>query len=134
MNRIKQLVTTAPVLRYYDPKEGLTLQCDASDTGLGAALLQKDQPIAFASRALTPCERNYAQIEKELLAVIYGLEKFHQYTFGNDTVRSKTPRIYCEETINASSKAPAAHVTPDANVRCRTDTSQRYANGAGRHA
>ena len=81
MNRIKQLVTKAPVLKYYDPQEDLTLQCDASDAGLGAALLQKGQPIAFASRALQSV-RNYAQIEKDLLAVIYGLEKFHQYTFG----------------------------------------------------
>ena len=53
---IKKLVTTAPVLRYYDPQKELTLQCDASDTGLGTALLQKGQPIAFASRALMECE------------------------------------------------------------------------------
>ena len=82
VNRIKKLVTAAPVLRYYDPQEELILQCDASDTGLGAVLLQKEQPIAFFGRALAECERNYAQIEKELLAVIYGLEKFHQYTLG----------------------------------------------------
>ena len=82
VNHIKQMVTKAPVLKYCDPQEDLTLQCDASDTGLGTALLQEGQPIAFASRALTECERNYAQTEKELLAVIYGVEKFRQYTFG----------------------------------------------------
>ena len=53
---IKLLVTNSPVLRYYDPEEELTLQCDASEKGLGAALLQQGHRIAFASRALTSCE------------------------------------------------------------------------------
>jgi hypothetical protein len=44
--------------------------------------LQNDQPIAYASRALTKTEQNYAQIEKELPAVVFGMEKFHQYTYG----------------------------------------------------
>ena len=79
---IKLLVTNAPVLRYYDPREELTLQCDASEKGLGAALLQQGHPIAFASRALTACEMGYAPIEKELLAVVYGMERFHHYTYG----------------------------------------------------
>ena len=71
---IKLLVTNSPVLRYYNPEEELTLQCDSSDKGLGAALLQQGQPIAFARRALTACEMGYAPIEKELLAVVYGME------------------------------------------------------------
>jgi hypothetical protein len=75
-------VCTSPVLKYYDPKEELTLQCNASLTGLGASLLQNGQPIAFASRALTDVETRYAQIEKEMLAVVFGLERFHRYTYG----------------------------------------------------
>ena len=59
----------------------LTLQCDASDEGLGAILLQKDQPIASASRSLTDAESRYAQMEKEPLAILYGLERFHTYTY-----------------------------------------------------
>ena len=51
------------------------LQCDASDTGLGATLLQNGQPVAYASRSLTHTERDYAQIEKELLAIVFGAEK-----------------------------------------------------------
>ena len=50
--------------------------------GLGTTLMQNNQPIAYASRALTKTEQNYAQIEKELLAVVFGMEKFHQYTYG----------------------------------------------------
>lgn len=81
----KQLVMTAPILAYYNPKKELTVQCDASEKGLGAALLQEGQPVSFASRALTPTECRYAQIEKEMLAVVFALGKFHQYTFGRHT-------------------------------------------------
>ena len=79
---IKKLITKPPILKYYEPQKPLVLQCDASDHGLGAALIQEEKPIAFASRALTNAERNYAQIEKELLAIAYGTERFHQYTYG----------------------------------------------------
>lgn len=58
LHEIKTLVTSEPVLKYYDPNMELTLQSDASETGLGAA----KQLIAYASRALT--ETRYAQIEK----------------------------------------------------------------------
>ena len=75
-------MTTAPVLSYYDPKAELEIQCDASQTGLGAALLQRGRPIAYTSKSLTETERRYAQIEKEMLAIVFSLEKFHQYTYG----------------------------------------------------
>ncbi|KAK5866505.1 hypothetical protein PBY51_020693 [Eleginops maclovinus] len=87
--RLKDKIAKAPVLKYYNPKEELTLQCDASETGLGAALTQKGEPVAFGSRALTQTERGYAQIEKECLAIVFGMEKFHQYTYGRKvTVQS----------------------------------------------
>ena len=47
--RIKEMATTAPLLRYYNPAEELTIQCDASEKGLGATFPQKAQPVAFAS-------------------------------------------------------------------------------------
>ncbi|XP_064638291.1 uncharacterized protein LOC135494308 [Lineus longissimus] len=84
--KLKHLTTTAPVLRYFDVHEDTTIQCDASDTGLGAAIMQKEQPVAYASRALTSAERNYAQIEKELLAIVYATKKFHQYTYGRKVI------------------------------------------------
>lgn len=62
--KIKRMVVATPVLKYYNPDEELTIQCDASDKGLGAALLQQGQPVAFASRALTDTETRY---EKEML-------------------------------------------------------------------
>ena len=86
---IKELVTAAPLLQYYDVNKELTIQCDASQSGLGATMMQEGKPIAFASRALTDTETRYAQIEKELLAIVYSLEKFYQYTYGRFvTVRS----------------------------------------------
>ena len=79
---VKRAVCDAPVLRYFNSKLPTVLQCDSSETGLGATLMQEGHPIAYASRALTQTEQNYAQIEKELLAVVFGFEKFHQFTYG----------------------------------------------------
>ena len=51
---VKEALVLSPVLGYYDTKKELTLQVDASSTGLGAALIQEGKPIAYASKALTP--------------------------------------------------------------------------------
>ena len=83
---IKKLVSSPPLLKYYEPGKSLVLQCDASEKGLGASLLQDGKPIAYASRALTTTETNYAQIEKELLAIVFGVERFHQYTYGRKVI------------------------------------------------
>ena len=82
--KTKQAITSAPTLHYYNPSKELTLENDASDYGLGSALLQEGKPVAFASRSLSPSERNYAQLEKEMLAVVFGLEKFHHYSYGKN--------------------------------------------------
>ena len=82
---VKKLISAAPVLAYYQPAEQLEIQCDSSQSGFGAALIQNGQPIAYASRALTETESRYAQIE-EMLAVIVAVEKFNNYTFGRKTI------------------------------------------------
>ena len=71
LEKMKILVNEASVLCLYDHAKEITVQCDASQTGLGAALLQEGQPLAFASSALTDTETRYAQIEKEMLAVVW---------------------------------------------------------------
>ena len=81
----KKLTTAEPVLRYFDPNTDLEIQCDASDKGLGATLMQEGQPIAYASRRLTTTEQRYAPIEKEMLAIVWSMEKYHQHTYGNFT-------------------------------------------------
>ena len=83
-DEVKTLITCHPVLQYYDVTKEVTLQCDASQSGVGAALLQEGHPVAFTSRALTSTERNYAQIEKELLAIVHACDRFDQYVFGRE--------------------------------------------------
>ena len=86
MARIQRMISTAPVLAYYDVTKPITIQCDASQFGLGAALLQDGHPIAYSSQALMVIERNYVQIKKELLAIVYACEMFDQYIFGKSDV------------------------------------------------
>ena len=81
---LKEKVSNAPVLRYYDPKKDLVMSVDASSKGLGSVILQEGQPIAYASRALTKAQQNYAQIEKETLGITFACNRFHQYIFGRE--------------------------------------------------
>jgi len=85
MTKVKEILSSAPVLHYFVPSAVSTIQADASQSGLGACLLQKGKPITFVSRSLSPAEANYVQIEKELLAVVFACSKFHQYIYGFPT-------------------------------------------------
>ena len=82
-NQIKKLVCKDTTLQYFDVQKPVTVQVDASKKGLGAALLQEGCPVAFASKALTPTEQWYANIECEMLACIFRAEQFHMYVFGH---------------------------------------------------
>ena len=87
---ILKLMASTPVLRYYDMTQEVTLQNDASESGLGAVLLQNGQPVTFASKALTKTEQGYAQIEKECLAIVFACERFDQYLHGRDLITVQT--------------------------------------------
>ena len=102
--KLKEMVTCTPVLRYYNLKEEVTLQCDASQSGLGAALMQNGQPVAYASRALTPAETRYAQIEKELLAIVFACERFDAYVYGRDLVNVETDHKPLKSLASASQR------------------------------
>ena len=82
LRKIKEALTTNPVLSFYDVEKPVKIQADASSTGLGACLLQEGKPVAYASRTLTTAEKSYAQIEKEMLAITYSCRKFHPYIYG----------------------------------------------------
>ena len=81
-DRLRELCTRPPVLRFFDPAKPVEIFCDASSSGLGAVLLQENQPVAFSSRSLTDAETRYAQIEKEMLSIVHACVKFHNYIFG----------------------------------------------------
>ena len=85
--KLKETLTSAPVLKIADPDAKYTVATDASDFAIGAVLTQKegecDYPIAFESRKLSPAETNYATHEKELLAIVHALKKWRTYLEGN---------------------------------------------------
>lgn len=84
--KVKQLLCKAPILEFYDVNKDVILSCDASDYGIGCVLSHitdgNEKPIAYASRTMNKSERNYAQIDKEALSIIFGVTKFNQYLAG----------------------------------------------------
>ncbi|GFR31845.1 retrovirus-related Pol polyprotein from transposon 17.6 [Trichonephila clavata] len=77
---IKQAIMKSPCLKYIDKNKAVTVSVDASKNELRAVLLEEGQPVAYGSVSLTQTQQRYAQIENELIAVIYGLEHFNYYT------------------------------------------------------
>ena len=86
-DELKSVLKSNQVLKLYDPNIDTLVSADSSSFGLGAVLLQKQSdgkwgPVAYASRALTPTEQRYAQVEKEALATTWACERFHMFIFG----------------------------------------------------
>ena len=80
--KLKQLINNANKLQYFNPQRPSIVQVDASQYALGAALIQDNQVIAYASKSLTTTESRYANIEREMLACVFGAERFHTYLYG----------------------------------------------------
>ncbi len=80
--KLKDAVSSLPVLQYFDVTKPVVLSADASQHGLGTVCPQQGTPVAFASHALTPTESRYAQIEKEMLALVIATQKFHDFIYG----------------------------------------------------
>ena len=75
------------LLLHFDPSKRLILTCDTLPYGVGAVLshVMEDQletPIAYASRTLSAAEKGYSQLDKEGLAILFGVKKFHSYLWG----------------------------------------------------
>lgn len=81
---LKMKLAEAPVLQHFDEKLVTTLSVDSSKDGLGAVIIQNDKPVAYASKTLTETQQRYAQIEKEMLAIVFGCQRFHQYLYGKE--------------------------------------------------
>ena len=84
----KELLLSSQVLVHFDPKHPIVLACDVSSHGIGAVLSHRytdgsEKPIGFVSRTLTETEKRYSQVEKEGLACVFGVTRFHTYMFGH---------------------------------------------------
>ena len=86
-DKIKKALTSTPILTLYDPNKATKIAADASSYGLGAVVLQEEEPgiwkpVSFISRSMTATEAKYAQIEKEALAVTWACERSSNYIIG----------------------------------------------------
>lgn len=89
-NSLKQCMSEAPVLRLPDPTKEYVVRTDASNIGLGAALMQEHEgvlhPVAYLSRKLLPREQNYSAVERECLGIVWAIEKLQAYLYGREFV------------------------------------------------
>ena len=87
LQQLKRALTSDTVMAYFNPTWGTELLVDASPVGVAAVLTQRSgddmRVISYGSRALTPVEQRYSQIEREALAIVFGCEKYHLYLLGS---------------------------------------------------
>ena len=108
--KAKELLQSAELLVHFDPKKELILASDASDYGMGAVLSHKmedgsERPVGYVSRSLNDAERNYSTLEKEALAIIFGVKKFHQFLYGY-SFTIKTDHKPLEGLLNEKKGSP----------------------------
>ena len=97
---LKDMVSEDCLIQFYNPHKPLLIECDASKQGIGCVMLQPDdnipadvndgipsnlQPVTYASKSLSEAEQDYANIERELLGVVFSLETFKHFTSGRQT-------------------------------------------------
>ena len=107
----KELLQSTDLLVHFDPEKELVLATDASDYGVGAVLSHKmkngtERPIGYVSRSLQEAERKYSTLEKEALAIIFGVKKFHQFLYGHRFI-IKTDHKPLEGLLNEKKGIPS---------------------------
>ena len=113
----KESLTSDCLLAHFDPAKKLVLACDTSPYGVGAVFSHqmddgKDRPIAFSSQSLAPTEKKYSHLEKEGLAVIFGVKRFQQYLLGRSftIVSDHKPLEYLFGESRVTPALASAHI------------------------
>ena len=101
LSQIKNILSTEPVLKFFNPSITSVIQADASQHGLGACLLQQGKPIAYASHSLSMSEGNYAQIKKELLTIVFHTPIYIRFPY-KGTDRPQATRSDIQKTPSSS--------------------------------
>ena len=105
-SRTKEEISKNRTLPYFNPRSATTLQTDASKKGLGAVILQDSRPVMFVSWALTGAEKNYQNLERECLVMIWGMENFHYFLYGKqftlETNQEPLVSIYRKHMVEIS--------------------------------
>ncbi|CAC5365635.1 unnamed protein product [Mytilus coruscus] len=134
--KLKDIITKNPVLSFYDVSKPVTVSCDASQCGLGAMLIQDNKPVAYASRLLTDAESRYANIERELIGVLFGLERFNDYTYGkrlNVESDHKPLEMIVRKSIRVCSATTTEAVIEVTKIRFLTEVYTRERFNSSRH-
>ena len=114
---------------FYDSAKELTIfQVNSSEDRIGAALLQDGNPIELASHTMTNTEGRYAQIEKECLAVVFGLERFDQYTYGREVIVQNYHKRFAAILQKPLSQSPKCLQSMILRIR-RYDIKFQYLEG-----
>ena len=105
------MLQSTDLLVHFDPEKELVLATDATDYGVGAVLSHKmkngtERPIGYVSRSLQEAERKYSTLEKEALAIIFGVKKFHQFLYGHRFI-IKTDNKPLEGLLNEKKGIPS---------------------------
>ena len=109
-NAVKEELSRTPTLQFFDPSKNHIIQTDASLKGLGAVLIQDERPVMYASRSLLPAEERCSNIERELLGVVFGLERMHNMIFGGpvevQTDQQPLVNIFNKQICDVSPRLP----------------------------
>lgn len=123
LRMIREVLTSQPLLRFYDVKKPVTIQTDTSSSRLGACLLQENHSVVYASKTLTSTEKNYSQVEKEILAICFAVVNGRPYIYAN-SVRPLSSRSSFQEPLSQSSTKTSTYASPASKVFPFSGSSQ----------
>ncbi|KOM57691.1 hypothetical protein LR48_Vigan11g072400 [Vigna angularis] len=137
LQKLKEAGTTAPVLILPDFEQPFVVECDASGTGVGAVLSQKNRPIAFFSKALSDSSLTKSIYEKELMALVLAIQHWRPYLLGQKFVvftDQKSLRYLLEQRITTQSQQNwlAKLLGYEFEIKYRTGASNHVADGLSR--